>query len=105
MTQRLLGCPIAAAVIGIYVFLERASFIYQLEGLGITLWSPATGVGVFAFMQIGAKAVPIILAATFITEMIVYAGPDGTLTTIAKSVLQTGTLGLIAICLNFAFRR
>jgi two-component system sensor kinase FixL len=92
----LVGLSFVAA----YVAVERATFAYQLDGLGITLWSPSAGLSVVLLMGPGLAYAPFVFAASLITDFAVYAGPRGWIAPAATSLVLTIGLGAIALGLG-----
>ncbi len=83
--------------VALYLAVERATFAYQLDGLGITLWSPSAGLSLALLMTAGISYAPFVLAASLITDYAVYSGPRGWVAPIATSLVLTG--GLVALAL------
>ena len=78
-----------------YVLIERITFVYQLDGLGITLWSPSAGLSVIFLLLTGAQFAPFVFVASVITDYVVYTGPRGLFAPIGTSlVLTIGFAGL-----------
>jgi signal transduction histidine kinase len=92
----LLGLSFVAA----YVAIERATFAYQLDGLGITLWNPSAGLGLALLMGAGLSHAPFVFAASLITDYAVYTGPRGWLAPIATSLVLTIGLAALAVGLR-----
>jgi two-component system sensor kinase FixL len=88
----LVGLSFVAA----YVAVERATFAYQLDGLGITLWSPSAGLSLVLLMGPGLSYAPFVFAASLITDFAVYSGPRGWLAPAATSLVLTIGFGAIA---------
>jgi len=79
----------------VYFLIERASFLEQLDGIGITLWSPSAGASVVFLLLAGVRFTPFIFLASVITDFAIYSGPRGLLAPIATSVvLAIGFTGL-----------
>lgn len=87
---------VGLAYIGAYVALERATFAYQLDGLGITLWSPSAGLSLLLLMAWGSIFAPFLFAASLITDFAVYSGPRGWFAPIATSFVLMVGLSLLA---------
>jgi signal transduction histidine kinase len=78
-----------------YVLIERVTFVYQLDGLGITLWSPSAGLSVIFLLLTGIRFAPFVFVASVISDHAVYTGPRGLFAPIATSlVLMLGFAGL-----------
>jgi two-component system, LuxR family, sensor kinase FixL len=87
-----------------YVLIERITFVYQLDGLGITLWSPSAGLSVTFLLLFGARFAPFVFAASVITNYAIYTGPRGIFAPIGTGlVLMLGFAG-IAAALTTTFR-
>lgn len=87
-----------------YVVIERITFVYQLDGLGITLWSPSAGLSVIFLLLTGARFAPFVFVASVITNYAVYTGPRGLFAPIGTGlVLMFGFAGL-AMALTPTFR-
>jgi signal transduction histidine kinase len=95
----LIGVTFVAA----YVAVERATFAYQLDGLGITLWSPSAGLGLVLLSSRGLSYAPFIFAASVVTDFVVYSGPRGWLAPIATSLVLTTGLSALALWLKNRF--
>jgi signal transduction histidine kinase len=92
----LLGTLFAAA----YVLIERITYVYQLDGLGITLWSPSAGVTVTFLMLAGARFAPFVFVASVITDYVVYTGPRGLFAPIGTSLILMFGLAALAVTLT-----
>jgi C4-dicarboxylate-specific signal transduction histidine kinase len=90
--------------IAVYVLLERVSFLYQLDGLGITLWSPSAGASVILLVLLGVRFAPFVFVASLLTDFLIYTGPRGFFAPIGTSlVIAVGFAGL-ALALDKAWR-
>lgn len=95
-----------ALFIAAYVLLERVSFLYQLDGLGITLWSPAAGASLIFLLLMGVRAAPFVFVASLLTDLFVYSGPRGFVAPVATSlVLSLGFAALAAVLASAWSRR
>jgi two-component system, LuxR family, sensor kinase FixL len=87
-----------------YVLIERITFVYQLDGLGITLWSPSAGLSVIFLLLTGTRFAPFVFVASVITDYVVYTGPRGLFAPICTSlVLMIGFAG-VAVALTSTLR-
>lgn len=78
-----------------YIAIERATFVYQLEGLGITLWGPAAGLSVALLAAGGLSFAPFVCLASLLSDYVVYLGPRGALASTGTSlVLMLGFSGI-----------
>ena len=82
-----------------YVLIERVTFIYQLDGLGITLWSPSAGASVTFLMLAGARFAPFVFVASVITDYVIYTGPRGLFAPIGTSLVLTFGFAVLALTL------
>lgn len=82
-----------------YVLIERVTFVYQLDGLGITLWSPSAGASVTFLMLAGARFAPFVFVASVITDYTIYTGPRGLFAPIGTSLVLTFGLAILALTL------
>jgi signal transduction histidine kinase len=90
-----------------YVVIERATFVYQLDGLGITLWSPSAGMSVIFLLLAGIRFAPFVFVASVITDYVIYTGPRGLFAPIGTSlVLAIGLAGVaLALTATWSARR
>jgi two-component system, LuxR family, sensor kinase FixL len=79
-----------------YVLIERVTFVYQLDGLGISLWSPSAGASVTFLMLAGARFAPFVFVASIITDYTIYTGPRGLIAPIGTSLVLTFGLAILA---------
>jgi two-component system, LuxR family, sensor kinase FixL len=90
-----------------YVLIERVTFVYQLDGLGITLWSPSAGISVIILLLAGTRFAPFVFVASVITDYVIYTGPRGLFAPVGTSlVLAIGLAGLaLALTATWNARR
>lgn len=81
----------------IYCLVERATLLYELDGLGITLWSPSAGVSLTLLLTRGAQFAPFVFVASLIAEALVYSGPLGPAAMVGTSLVLAIGITLIAI--------
>jgi two-component system, LuxR family, sensor kinase FixL len=89
---------VGLSFVAAYVAVERATFSYQLDGLGITLWSPSAGLSLVLLMGPGLAYAPFVFAASLITDFAVYSGPRGWIAPAATSLVLT--IGFAALALG-----
>jgi signal transduction histidine kinase len=89
---------VGGAFTALYVLIERLTFVYQLDGLGITLWSPSAGLTIVFLLRAGTRFAPFVFVASVITDYVVYTGPRGVFAPIGASLVLTfGLAGLAAM--------
>ena len=88
------------AFVAVYVLLERASLLYQLDGLGITLWSPSAGASLIFLLMMGVRFAPFVFVASLMTDFVIYAGPRGFAAPIGTSAVLA--IGITSITLLLA---
>jgi signal transduction histidine kinase len=94
---------VGAAFVALYLIVERSTLLYELDGLGITLWSPAAGLSLTLLLQKGLQFTPAIFAASLAGQALVYTGPRGPLAMIGTSlVLALGLFFTAAACRKFS---
>ena len=91
----------------VYLAAERATFVYQLDGLGITLWSPSAGISLVFLLAMGLRFAPFIFIASLLTDFLIYTGPRGFLAPVGTSlILALGFAGLaIALAKTWRIRK
>jgi signal transduction histidine kinase len=88
---------IGALFTAAYVLIERITFVYQLDGLGITLWSPSAGLSVIFLLLAGLQFVPFVFIASVVADYTVYAGPRGIFAPIGTSLILTVGFSVVAM--------
>src|SRR5215475_607577 len=76
-----------------YVLLERASVLFQLDGLSITLWNPSAGASLIFLLFAGVHFAPFVGLASLLTDFATDAGAPGLLASLGTSLV----LGILAI--------
>src|SRR3984893_19489767 len=64
------GCRVVALSVGyvaLYLTLDRLSFIGALHGIGITPWSPSTGLAMALLIIKGIRYAPLVMAAELLS--------------------------------------
>jgi two-component system, LuxR family, sensor kinase FixL len=89
-----------ALFIAAYIAIERATLVYQLDGLGITLWGPTAGLSVAFLMACGLSFVPFVFLASLLSDYVVYLGPRGLVAPIGTSLVLMLGFGAIALVLR-----
>lgn len=87
---------IGTAFVILYLVAERSTLLYELDGLGITLWSPSAGLGLTLLLMMGVKFAPFVFAASLASAMFVYAGPRSPAAMIGTSLVLALGLSVIA---------
>src|SRR5262245_21708571 len=78
-----------------YVLLERASVLFQLDGLSITLWKPSAAASLIFLLFAGVHFAPFVGLASLLTDFATDAGAPGLLASLGTSlVLAIGFAGL-----------
>jgi len=75
--------------------LEWVTIIYQIDGLGITLWSPAAGLSLALLLICGPGFAPFVFIAALIADYLIYSGPRGAVAPVGTSFVLA--LGLCAM--------
>jgi two-component system, LuxR family, sensor kinase FixL len=101
LRQRMPDLWIGIAFVAVYVSIERLTLVYQLDGLGITLWGPAAGLSLVLLLMRGVALAPFVFAAALVADFVVYGGTQGILAPIATSL--TVAVGFLVLAL--AIRR
>lgn len=86
---------IGAAFIALYLLVERLTLVHEIAPLGISPWSPTAGMIIVLLMIGGLAYTPFVFAATFLSNLLVYDAPLGTLACGAAAL--TFTLGFTAL--------
>lgn len=81
----------------VYLLVERATLLYELDGLGITLWSPSAGLSLTLLLMRGVRFAPFIFVACLATEAFIYSGPRGPIAMIGTSLVLASGLSLTAL--------
>src|SRR6478672_10156302 len=79
----------------VYLSLEWVTIIYQIDGLGITLWSPAAGLSLALLLICGPGFAPFVFVAALIADYLIYSGPRGAVAPVGTSFVLA--LGLCAM--------
>jgi signal transduction histidine kinase len=93
-----------AAFVLIYVAVERLTLVYQLDGLGITLWGPAAGFSLVLLLRWGLSYAPFIFIASLIADFAVYTGPRGVFAPAGTSLVLAGGLCALTLALRKFWR-
>jgi signal transduction histidine kinase len=89
--------------LAVYLGVERSTLLYELDGLGITLWSPSAGLSLTLLLLKGLKFAPFVFVASLATEALIYTGPRGPVAMIGTSlVLAVGLVVIAAACRSIA---
>jgi two-component system sensor kinase FixL len=99
------GCRVAALSVGyvaLYLTLDRLSFIGALHGIGITPWSPSTGLAIALLIINGLHAAPLVLAAELLSGVTLPLGPVSLVSICLASLLVTAGYTGAAAILRFA---
>jgi two-component system, LuxR family, sensor kinase FixL len=89
----------ASFVVG-YLVVEIATRVYQLDGLGITLWGPTAGISLVFLLTAGLSYAPFILVAAVLSDFFVYDGPKGFLASIGTGLVLAGGFAGLALILR-----
>jgi signal transduction histidine kinase len=84
------------AFIILYMLVEWSTLLYELDGLGITLWSPSAGLSLTLLLMKGVKFAPFVFIASLVSDTLVYAGPRTPAAMIGTSLVLTLGLSMIA---------
>jgi signal transduction histidine kinase len=77
--------------IGLYLLLERVSFIHPWAGTGITAWNPQTALVLAMFLIRGMRGAPAVFLAMLVSEMLLRTSPLSI--SLAALCAAIGTLG------------
>lgn len=95
---------LGAGFVAVYVGVEWATFVYQLDGLGITLWGPAAGLSLVLLLAAGVSFAPFVFVASLLSDFAVYYGPRGVLAPLATSLVLALGLSAMALALRSRWR-
>jgi signal transduction histidine kinase len=87
---------VGTAFVLLYLLAERLTLLYELDGLGITLWSPSAGLSLTLLLMRGVKFAPFVFVASLAAETIIYAGPPNLPAMIGTSLVLALGLSVIA---------
>jgi len=94
------GMAFVAGYVALYVALDRVSFIDPLGPLGITPWTPPTGLSLFLLLRYGPAMAPWFFVAAFLTEVLVHGVPAPWPVIVAACLLLAGGYTLAATLLR-----
>jgi signal transduction histidine kinase len=84
----------------IYCIVERGTLLYELDGLGITLWSPSAGLSLTLLLIGGPQFAPFVFVASLITEAFTYSGPRWLIAMLGTSLVLAVGFSLIAVAIE-----
>ena len=77
-----------------------ATRVYQLDGLGITLWGPTAGLSLVLLLTVGLSFAPFVLIAAVLSDFLVYDGPKGVLASLGTGLVLAGGFSGLALLLR-----
>lgn len=96
---------VAALYVPVYVALDWISYIQPVLKLGITPWSPQTGLTVAFLLWNGPRWAPVTAVAAFLAELLVRDGPAGLPWLLLASIWIAMVYGLLAAALGLRIVR
>src|SRR5258706_7820817 len=90
---------IAAAFIGIYIFLDWATYLYAIRPFAITTWNPAAGLALAFLLVFGIRRWPALAIAAFAADVLVRGVPPPHLffEPLGVGIITAGYVGMVAV--------
>ncbi len=66
---------VVAAFVALYLFLDWLSFVHAINAFGVTPWNPQPALAVALLAFAGQRAIPAVLAAVVLSEIVVRGAP------------------------------
>lgn len=90
------GVPIAVLYMAIHLLVTWGSYVRPQFSMGITPWSPQTGVILAFLIFCGSRWIPAVVIVTFMSEWLVRGAPQGVLVLLMTAVWVAGAYGSLA---------
>ncbi len=90
---------IAAAFIGIYIFLDWATYLYAIRPFAITTWNPAAGLALAFLLVFGIRWWPALAIAAFAADALVRGVPPSHLffEPLGVGIITAGYVAMVAV--------
>jgi PAS domain S-box-containing protein len=96
------GAALSVAYIAFYLTLDRLSFIGALHGIGITPWSPSSGLAMALLIVKGLRCAPLVMAAELLSSATLPVASVSALPVFLESLLVTASYSGAASVLRYA---
>ncbi len=89
---------IAAAFIGVYVFLDWATYLYAIRPFAITTWNPSAGLALAFLLVFGVRLWPALAIAAFAADALVRGAPQPhfIFEPLGVCIITAGYVGMVA---------